>query len=110
MDSTTREVRRTELLGWIEKTHHLQRRMKRIYGALGAAAVALWFLNGTAGGFALVIVALVAIASFWITAAHNAAHRQKLAELDRIEANGGKPYQTAHRRWHRPQGPDIRPQ
>ncbi len=111
MDRTTREVRRAELLAWIAKTHHLQRRMMRVFGVLAVLAAGLWLWNGTAGGFALVCVALVAIASFWITAAHNAAHQQKLAELDRIERNDGKPFQTAHRRWHRPPpGPEIRPQ
>ena len=111
MDSTAREMRRAELQGWIHTTHALQQRMMRIFGALGALSFGLWLVNGTAGGFALVIVALVAIASFWIMAAHNAAHRQKLAELDQVAKNDGKPLQTAHRRWHRaPDGSRIRPQ
>lgn len=70
------------------------------YAGLLAGAIALLVWNRTAGGFALLAVALVAICSFWVTAAHNAAHRQKLAEIDRVEANGGKPLQTGHRRWH----------
>jgi hypothetical protein len=92
--------RQTELEDWIRKTQRLQRRMAWIYGALGAAALALSLWNGTIGGFALLTVVLFAICSFWVTAAHNAAHRQKLAELQRVADNGGKPLETAHRRWH----------
>jgi hypothetical protein len=66
--------------------------------AVIAVGVVVW--SATAGGFALFAVALTAMCSFWVTAAHNAAHRQKLGELDRIAQNGGKPLQTAHRRWH----------
>jgi hypothetical protein len=92
--------REAELEGWIQRTAQLQRRMAWIYGALGVAALALGLWNGTVGGFALLTVALVAICSFWVTAAHNAAHRQKLAELRRVADNGGKPLATGHRRWH----------
>lgn len=92
-------VRRDELLGFIDKTRQLQRKMAYGFGAAGLISFALLFWSGTVGGFGLVIVALVAIAAFWITAAHNAANRQKIAELDRIADNGGKPLQTAHRRW-----------
>lgn len=91
--------RRAELEGWIARTERLQRRLALVYGALVVVALALWFWNSRAGAFALLTVALVAICSFWVTAAHNAAHRQKLAELERVEDNGGKPLQTAHRRW-----------
>jgi hypothetical protein len=94
--------RRAELNGWIAKTQRLQRRMAIVYGAALIAALALTPWSGTAGGFATFGVALLAICSFWVTAAHNAAHRQKLAELDRVESNGGKPLQTDHRRWHAP--------
>jgi len=92
--------RRAELEGWIQNTHRLQRRLAAIYGGLGAAALGLTLWNSRVGGFALLTVGLVAICSFWVTAAHNAAHRQKLAELDRVADNGGKPLQTGHRRWH----------
>ena len=92
--------RRDELLSWIEETRRLQRRMGYVFAALGAVAFALMILRPTLGAFALVCVALVAIASFWVTAAHNAAHEQKLSELSRIARNNGKPLQTAHRRWH----------
>jgi hypothetical protein len=91
------DERRAELLGWIDNTKRLQRRMGRVFTALAIASVGLLFVNRTAGTFALIIVGVVAMASFWVTSAHNIAHRHKLAELDR---NGGKPLQTAHRRWH----------
>lgn len=91
--------RRAELEGWIARTHRLQRRLAVVYGALAVVAVALLSWRSAVGGFALFGVALLAICSFWVTAAHNAAHRQKLAELDQVERNGGKPLQTAHRRW-----------
>jgi hypothetical protein len=94
--------RRAELLGWIEQTNRLQRKMAIVFPVLGAIAIALMFWRGTVGAFAVVIVALVALCSFWVTASHNAAHRQKLAELARVERNNGKPLTTAHRRWHSP--------
>lgn len=92
-------ARREELLGFIAKTRQLQRKMAYGFAAAGLLSFALLFWRSTVGGFGLVIVALVAIASFWITAAHNAANQQKIAELDQIASNGGKPLQTAHRRW-----------
>jgi hypothetical protein len=98
----TTQDRRAELLGWIEDTHRLQRKLAIVFPILGAIAIGLIFWRGVVGGFALVFVALIAICSFWVTAAHNASHRQKLAELDRVERNDGKPLKTAHRRWHAP--------
>ena len=93
-------ARKAELLGWIEKTNRLQRKMGVVFGALGVVAVGLLFVSRVVGTFAIICVALVAGASFWVTAAHNAAHRQKLGEIQRVERAGGKPLQTAHRRWH----------
>jgi hypothetical protein len=92
--------RRAELLGWIEQTNRLQRKMAIVFPVLGVIAIALMFWRGTVGAFAVVLVALVALCSFWVTASHNAAHRQKLAELDQVARNHGKPLTTAHRRWH----------
>jgi hypothetical protein len=92
--------RRAELLGWIEQTSRLQRKMAFVFPVLGAIAIGLMFWRGTVGAFAVVLVVLVALCSFWVTASHNAAHRQKLAELDRVARNNGKPLTTAHRRWH----------
>lgn len=92
--------RREELLGYIAETNRLQRKLAIVFPVLGVIAIALMFVSGTLGAFALITVVLVAICSFWVTAAHNAAHRQKLDELARVERNNGKPLQTAHRRWH----------
>jgi hypothetical protein len=92
--------RREQLLAWIDETRQLQRKMAIVFPILAVVAIALMFWSGTVGAFALILVGLVAICAFWVTAAHNAAHRQKLAELDRVARNEGKPLQTAHRRWH----------
>lgn len=92
--------RRAELLGWIAKTHRLQKTLGVVFAALTVASFALLFVSRVVGAFALICVALVAISSFWVTAAHNSAHRQKLDELAKVERNAGKPLQTAHRRWH----------
>jgi predicted phage tail protein len=94
------QERRELILGYIAKTNRLQRKMAVIFGALVVVAIGVFIWSSTAGGFALFAVALTAMCSFWVTAAHNAAHRQKLDELARIAQNGGKPLQTAHRRWH----------
>jgi hypothetical protein len=91
--------RQAELEGWIRKTRRLQRRMAVLYAVLSAPALAVSLWSGTIAGFALLTIALVAICSFWVTAAHNAAHRQKLGELQRLAASGGKPPTTGHRRW-----------
>lgn len=92
--------RREELLAWIDETKRLQRRLGRIFAAIGVVTVALMFWRFNIGVFATVCLALVAICSFWVTEAHNAAHRQTLDQLARVERNNGKPLQTAHRRWH----------
>jgi hypothetical protein len=92
--------RRAQLIGWIEETHRLQRKLGIAFAVLGVVAVGLLFVSTTIGGFAIFGVAMTALVSFWVTAAHNAAHRQKLVELAQVARNGGKPLQTAHRRWH----------
>lgn len=92
--------RRAQLLAWIDDTKRLQRKLGIVLGALGVVAIGLLVWNRTVGGFAIFGISVVAICSFWVTAAHNAAHRQKLRELDALERNGGKPPTTAHRRWH----------
>lgn len=92
--------RREQLLGWIAETKRLQRKLAIAFPILGAIALGLLFWRPALGGFSLVMVGLVAICAFWVTASHNAAHRQKLDELAHVERNHGKPLQTAHRRWH----------
>ena len=92
--------RRAQLLAWIEETKRLQRKLGVVLAALGVISIGLLVWNTTVGGFSVFAVVLVAICSFWVTASHNAAHRQKLAELDEVERRGGKPLVTQHRRWH----------
>lgn len=94
------DERKAQLLGWIDETRRLQRKLAVVYSALAVVAIGLLVWRTTVGAFALIALGLVAIASFWVTAAHNAAHRQKLDELARVERNQGKPLATAHRRWH----------
>jgi hypothetical protein len=93
--------RREVLLEYIEETKRTQRRLAVVFGALAAVPIGLMFWRVGAGLFGLVLLVLVALCSFWVTEAHNAAHRQKLEELARVERNQGKPLQTAHRRWHK---------
>jgi hypothetical protein len=92
--------RREQLLGWIAETKRLQRKMAVVFPILGVIALGLVFWRPALGGLSLVMVGLVAICAFWVTASHNAAHREKLEELAVVERNQGKPLQTAHRRWH----------
>lgn len=89
------------LLDYIEETRRTQKRLAVVFGVLAVVPIGLMFWRVGVGAFVLVVLALVAVCSFWVTEAHNAAHRQKLDELARMEANQGKPLQTAHRRWHK---------
>ncbi|NVB84428.1 MAG: hypothetical protein HOV81_39000 [Kofleriaceae bacterium] len=93
--------RREVLLDYIEETRRTQKRLAVVFGVLAVVPIGLMFWRVGVGAFVLVVLALVAVCSFWVTEAHNAAHRQKLDELARMEANQGKPLQTAHRRWHK---------
>ena len=92
--------RRAELQGWIADTRRRQQRMAYVFGALVALAFVLWLWQGRIGALALFFVALVGVISYWVTAAHNAAHRQKLTELERLERMP-PPGPAAHRRWGR---------
>jgi hypothetical protein len=78
--------RRAELRTWIDETQSLQRKLAVSCTVAVAIAVGLRCWSSSIGDVALLIVALVTACSFWVTAAHNAAHRQKLAELDRRAA------------------------
>ncbi|HUJ61808.1 MAG TPA: hypothetical protein VLX92_25060 [Kofleriaceae bacterium] len=91
--------RRSELHGWIADTRRLQRRLAAVYAVLAGLALALLAWHARVGGFALLLVGLVAVCSFWVTAAHNASHRQKLDELARLERAHREPPATGHRRW-----------
>lgn len=98
--SKTTMDRRDQLLEYIEETKRTQKRLAVVFGVLAVVPLGLMFWRFGIGTFVLVVLGLVAICSFWVTEAHNAAHRQKLEELARIERNQGKPLETAHRRWH----------
>lgn len=74
---------REQLEQWIAQTKRNQRRIALGLVAALAVAIALAVTLGAAGGFAIVIVVLVAICAFWITGAHLLDFRRKLAELDR---------------------------
>ncbi|HWU87728.1 MAG TPA: hypothetical protein VN253_10660 [Kofleriaceae bacterium] len=75
--------RRQQLLGWIEATKQTQRRLAIVLIALIPLSAGLAAWSKPVGVFAFIGVGALAVCGFWVTAAHNAAHRQKLAELDR---------------------------
>jgi hypothetical protein len=77
--------RRQELLGWIEKTKRNMRTLTIILIPLTAAAIGLLVWKQTVGVFAMIGVGSLAICGFWVMAAHNAAHRQKLEEIAAAE-------------------------
>ena len=89
--------RRAELERYIADTRRLQRRMAIVFAALALVAIVMFAWSTAIGVLSLICVALIAICSFWVTAAHNATHQQKLDELART---GGKGVPTGHRRWH----------
>jgi hypothetical protein len=92
--------RREQLVGWIEETRRLQRTLGRVFATLAVVVLGIWMWRGDVAAAAFVFLAVVAIIAFWVTAAHNDAHRHKLAELDRIEKTRGDPApRAAHRRW-----------
>jgi hypothetical protein len=76
--------RHAELRRWIDDTRRLQRKLAVACTAAAVIAIGLRLWSSSIGGVALLIVTLVTGCSFWVTAAHNAAHRQKLEELSRL--------------------------
>ena len=77
---------REQLEAWIAQTKRHQRTLGVALVAAAAGSIALAVTVGTAGGFAIVIVALVAICAYWITGSHLLDWRRKLAALDRANA------------------------
>ena len=75
------DARRQALLGSIDEMNRLQKRLAIVYGVLGVIAFALFFYDGLMGSFVLLSLMLVAISSFWLTAARNAATRHELDTL-----------------------------
>jgi hypothetical protein len=86
-------ARREELESWIAGSQRLQRKLALATGVGFAIAVGLAIWNATVGGAAMALVALVAIAGFWVTASHIADWRNRLAVLD------VKVPPTGSRRW-----------
>ncbi|MGN6110734.1 MAG: hypothetical protein ACTHU0_36865 [Kofleriaceae bacterium] len=94
--------RRQELLGWIAETQRTQRRIGVVVGVLAVLSLGLFAWKTSAAVLALFFVASIGVISYWVTAAHNAAHRAKLEEIDRAERRKRAPEspQTGgHRRW-----------
>jgi hypothetical protein len=75
------DARREQLLGKIDRTNRLQKRLAIAYGVLGIIAFALFFVDGLTGAFVTLTLMLFAISSFWLTAGTNAANRRRLDGL-----------------------------
>ncbi|MBX3159018.1 MAG: hypothetical protein KF773_23830 [Deltaproteobacteria bacterium] len=73
--------RRHQLRAWIVETEQLQRRLIAVFAALALAGFWVMAYSARAGVLALAGTTFAAVTSYWVTAAHNAAHRQKLEEL-----------------------------
>ena len=75
------DARREQLLGRIDRTNRLQKRLAIVYGVLGVLACALFFVDGFTASLVMLTFMLFAISSFWITAGKNAANRRRLDDL-----------------------------
>jgi len=75
------DARREELLGRIDRTNRLQKRLAIIYGVLGVIAFVMFFIDGLTGALITLTFMLFAISSFWVTAGTNAANRRRLDDL-----------------------------
>lgn len=75
------DARREQLLGRIDRTNRLQKRLAVVYGVLGLIAFGLYFWNGFTGALITLTFMLFAISSFWVTAGRNAADRRRLDDL-----------------------------
>ena len=73
---------REQLEAWIASTRRVQRRLRVVIAAGAAVALALLLWSTAIGGFALLIVALVAICGFWITSSHLAEWRGAIDEIE----------------------------
>jgi len=74
--------RREDLERWIAGTRRVQQKLKVGLGAGAAAAIVLLVVNRAVGGIAIAILALVALAGFWITGGHISDWEDKLYKLD----------------------------
>jgi hypothetical protein len=88
-DGSDRSSRQRQLRAWIEETRRNQRRLAIGLAAAAPATAALLVWREPVGAVALVSAIAVAICGFWILAAHQATHRQKLEELAAAERDPG---------------------
>jgi hypothetical protein len=86
--------RRSELEGWIARTHHNQRTLAIVLACAAAASIGLGMWRANLGMIGFAIVAIVAICGFWITSSHVADWRGKLAQLDQPARPAGSPDPT----------------
>ncbi|MGE0549210.1 MAG: hypothetical protein AB7O24_30660 [Kofleriaceae bacterium] len=78
----TREVHREQLLEWIDRSRRTQKRLA-IGVAAGVVVASLLSSRGTGGGFAWLIVGIVAVCGFWITSTHIAEWKDQVRKLER---------------------------
>ncbi|MGE0869027.1 MAG: hypothetical protein AB7P03_10700 [Kofleriaceae bacterium] len=78
----TRQVPREQLLGWIDQSRRTQKRLA-IGVAAGVAAAIILTSRGTGGGFAWLIVGIIAVCGFWITSTHIAEWKDQVRKLER---------------------------
>ncbi len=76
---------RDELERWIAGTRQVQKKLKLGLAAGVPASIVLLVISRPAGGIAIAIVALVALAGFWITGGHIQDWEDKLYKLDHPE-------------------------
>jgi len=74
--------RREDLERWIAGSRRVQHKLKVGLGAGAAVAIVLLVVNRAVGGIAIAILALVALAGFWITGGHISDWEDKLYKLD----------------------------
>ncbi len=76
---------RDELERWIAGTRQVQKKLKLGLAVGVPASIVLLVISRPAGGIAIAIVALVALAGFWITGGHIQDWEAKLYKLDHPE-------------------------
>ena len=74
---------KAQLEAWIANTKRNQKKLGLALGAATLVSFVLIFTVGTIGGFALTFTIFIAIAAFWITAAHIADWRYRITQLDK---------------------------
>lgn len=83
-------TKRAELERWIAGSEQMQRRIKRALPIGIGIAIALCFWRGAVGGGLLATVLMFGGVGMWITAAHIADWRSKIARLGKPPAVVGR--------------------